>query len=488
MTNYDIHTENQIDLTERLGKMKHPLARMVCHMIETVRIIEESELWFIAGLALEDGEITHPKKQTGYNSDGYDPYHPRYRAATRPSKLLGLLKKHVPRWYEYALENALWSNRVHGDKTLTREQVEDTETFAHEWALLEKQAFTIQLEEDVHAVYSEEKFGSCMHGKQYPRWYEQMGMRVVTLRRDGKLKARALVWEALDSGGDHVTLMDRIYPSDTNETPHVKALIDWAKDNVQDWKAWQSIDADWANGGDYRVIGVPEPAHGYPYMDSFGWLTVGEDGIKTIYTDEPEEGEHDIYKLKSTSGEAEEHSMRLETFYCEWCGEWEPLHARIEVITSLEGDREEFCEWCVIHRDRGVYVESHQAYYAPDLAVYSDEEERYILLEDAYETEDDWVTADRTVTDHRGAQRMRGEVYPLASGATWIHKDDPDLITLVTDDGSAYYDTPETLGHTGRPDANAYLIKRTRDLYPERCNGEAIARALALWTDIAELM
>ena len=71
--------------------------------------------------------------------------------------------------------------------------------------------------EKITEAYAEEYLGSCMHvsrgheGSKYIDVYGKSGAQMLILRKNGKLLARALIWDALNQQGEWVRYGDRIY-------------------------------------------------------------------------------------------------------------------------------------------------------------------------------------------------------------------------------------------------------------------------------------
>lgn len=281
---------------KRLTETRHPLGTL---LLIATKNPKEEEAWFVEGLALEETGISHPKKRTRHNADGYDPHMARYRTKARPSKLLDLLMKHAPQTYLSAL--AYMVEHVEG---YTPKSVKDTEGFAYAWSLLENPPYQIQIEDDVQAVYSEARL-SCMHKQPYTAWYNQLGVKVVTLRLRGKLKARALLWQAEDREGNSVTVMDSIYPCEGIETPQTRALLAWAKEHADDWRVPLYQRGYWQHGDMYLIRDVPKSEHGYPFSDSFGCLMESKEG-RTLATRPYYAPEVKTWGLRTFFGEREQ--------------------------------------------------------------------------------------------------------------------------------------------------------------------------------------
>lgn len=73
----------------------------------------------------------------------------------------------------------------------------------------------LTLREDVTEVYAKTEVDSCMCGYDMS-FYEQNGVKVLTLEIGGSCEGRALVWENIDADGVFATYMDKVYVRNYN--------------------------------------------------------------------------------------------------------------------------------------------------------------------------------------------------------------------------------------------------------------------------------
>ena len=148
---------------------------------------------------------------------------------------------------------------------------------------------------DVTEVYNC-RIDSCMQGHDMS-FYEDNGVKILTLVRNGAIEGRALLWENIDS--KKKTYLDREYVFDCNDTELFKAYAE--KNN---WDHYY-------NKGDQELIYKLKhtEADFYPYMDTMLYLNKSE-GILSS-----EEGE---FVLEMTDGVLEDDEDMV---FSEWHGE-----------------------------------------------------------------------------------------------------------------------------------------------------------------------
>lgn len=261
----------------------------------------------------------------------------------------------------------------------------------------------VSIEDDIHHVYDEGTYGwtatSCMSGNG-PEWfeiYELAGCKMVTLRKEGKLMARALLWH-------HETgrYMDRIYYC---KEEHQTIMKDWAKENGISHKASQNSCSDtlWVrpDGREEHVwLRFPvavETVGVVPYIDTFCYAVEG-----WIFNDHREESKG---KLQNTCGcgpwqscgeeDDDEDDNHDGQTYCDVNEQWYDEEDVIYISYTNPLTRQNRC--MNVHHEDLVYCEDRE-YYLEEDTVQVDDHGSYpkwsddiICIDDEYYHIDDVV-------------------------------------------------------------------------------------------------
>ena len=190
----------------------------------------------------------------------------------------------------------------------------------------------------VYGMETEDSTGSlansCMRKESsyrcsnFAHVYDDMGCKVAYIERDGKLLARALLWET-----EKWKLMDRVYGSENM----IAGFIEWAKINGYGYKKSQDsgsrvfIMPDGLEVDRFKVECELDMDDGSPYMDSFVHYTDGCPGYLSTYTGD--------YTLQSCEGDAFGNSLDV----CEECG----AEVGDDDATFVDGDR--YCDSCALY-------------------------------------------------------------------------------------------------------------------------------------------
>ena len=235
--------------------------------------------------------------------------------------------------------------------------------------------FKFELSEDVVKWYHDENYcggggslgSSCMRYascQDFISFYENYDVKILILKKDDKIKGRALVWNNVyfSDRGERLTFMDRVYVHNNND---VELFLDYAKN--QDWiyKELQSMSEkarfENSRGSFIDTIHVEPISSVYvydyqvPYFDTLSYAD--EDG----HLCNIEKNEYRI-TLESTNGTVEG------GFVCDVCRD--TLHE--EDIFSADHDDYMYCENCfnerytycadcgeIVNRDDTTYIENH---------------------------------------------------------------------------------------------------------------------------------
>lgn len=256
----------------------------------------------------------------------------------------------------------------------------------------------------IYKVYAEQYFGSCMHGDEFVKWYDQNGgvVSIVTQRtKDGTLTGRGLLWKG--------RYLDRLYPTDTCSRAY-KAFQAWG--TAQGCKHRE----DWS-GGTLEVT-MTESDYGYPYMDTLRWATSWRGGVTLACNDGDE-------CLDNTDGSGLGH-YRLETSTCECCGD---RHADDDMhsVYICRNSSELVCESC---RDENyVFINSSDQRWANYEYVHIDEccevDGGWFLQEDCTELSNgDWAKSEDAVECENGRTVHTDDAVHLSVSDTYIENDE----------------------------------------------------------------
>lgn len=235
---------------------------------------------------------------------------------------------------------------------------------------------------NVHDVYEEKYFGSCMHGRPYTRWYDENPDRVgVLTARDkdtGELYARALIWK-LPNG---TKFMDRLYPGDGGAVP--AAVHKWAREQGIPFRVGRGhSDAGDSITFEDVVIEMKPPSNGmYPYMDTM-ICSVLDPKTNKVYIS------NDYDALDWVRGRG--------TASCDLCStNGSGPHSRNVICTNC-GD--------AVHEDEARYVGNEDAYYCDSCA-----DDRIISVRTRYGYWG-WIEEEFDVYSNRIEEAYDGEWY-----------------------------------------------------------------------------
>lgn len=243
----------------------------------------------------------------------------------------------------------------------------------------------------------------CYEGKHL---YNDMGVKVAYVEKDGKLISRALLWDDVHTvGGDIIKLMDRVYGSES----YVTLMTEWATDNGYAFKSHQdygSYEAVMPNGETVDVSHVElqnsiEGHDKYPYMDTFrntdDWC---------VLMSEHHGGYYSLTDCDGNSGGVE----------CYACG------ARIPRDESYNVDGEYACSGCVVEDYRGDYIFQRDAIELHD-GRWIHEDGDYVELYDGYYALHD----SDVVLLHNGDYALREDATRLHDGEYALNDDVVEL-------------------------------------------------------------
>ena len=194
----------------------------------------------------------------------------------RPSVML----HQMSRWTEWStpeLPQLLRSENI-------RQQI--GEAFGQSLELTES-GIQYSIEKDVRKIYAESYLGSCMYqnGQGHPSlksYNETSNIEIVTVREDGELLGRALLWKAVNGDNELVSVLDRIYPADPNHKG-AKLLMKYASD--QGWISRVNPterSSPWPQP--MRSI-IKMDRNGLPYVDTMSWV-IGKYGNLLLMSSE----------------------------------------------------------------------------------------------------------------------------------------------------------------------------------------------------------
>lgn len=382
-------TLNRAGMANDVGMIREIINGSRCWGLEETRtdygcVYGEEKLYygqvdtFLTSIAASEKDPTRPSyaKRTAWEGDG-DASCSSNRLAVRWSTLLKLMKK------------------LGFFPTLNLDRA--AEQIGQYWP--KDDEFVFEITDKIYETYQEEYFGSCMHGKVYPKWYDDNSdkVKVVRIMRRGSLLGRALLWTLDDGKG---TYLDRVYPSDLGA--HTRAIRTWAERQGFITKEYDNMSDE---PEDYSVT-LNESSHGYPYMDTFKYARNFGDGRLRLYTND---SNYYDATFNNTDGEGFEPDYE---YSCDRCGEG--MNDYTTVYSS--GDCEVWCENCASNntvvvdaRDSARYgnnvheddvVELHNGRYALNEEVYCCEMtgEYYMESEVVTDIEGNYVSVDNVIT------------------------------------------------------------------------------------------